>query len=132
MLAEGVKPRPVYAESPVPGVRARVVTLTLDGSLPKDRWDGLSHAQYVDRSMLRGIGWGSLAALATLLGLGACDPGLLSIAVVPVAACVAVGGVLGRVHGERNGPDQDRKSTRLNSSHSSSSYAVFCLKQKTP
>src|SRR5689334_23703487 len=24
----------------------------------------------------------------------------------------------------------DRKSTRLNSSHSSSSYAVFCLKQK--
>src|SRR5689334_24077508 len=25
----------------------------------------------------------------------------------------------------------DRKSTRLNSSHSSSSYAVFCLKKKT-
>src|SRR6266568_5944454 len=25
-------------------------------------------------------------------------------------------------------PDQDRKSTRLNSSHSSISYAVFCLK----
>src|SRR5579862_9961472 len=25
---------------------------------------------------------------------------------------------------------QDRKSTRLNSSHSSSSYAVFCLKKK--
>src|SRR3989338_6572016 len=27
-------------------------------------------------------------------------------------------------------PNQDRKSTRLNSSHSSISYAVFCLKQK--
>src|SRR5689334_24727490 len=27
-------------------------------------------------------------------------------------------------------PDQDRKSTRLNSSHSSISYAVFCLKKK--
>src|SRR5207249_12188808 len=27
--------------------------------------------------------------------------------------------------------DQDRKSTRLNSSHVSSSYAVFCLKKKT-
>src|SRR5689334_24623456 len=27
--------------------------------------------------------------------------------------------------------DQDRKSTRLNSSHSSTSYAVFCLKKKT-
>src|SRR6266568_6444237 len=27
-------------------------------------------------------------------------------------------------------PTQDRKSTRLNSSHSSISYAVFCLKKK--
>src|SRR5688572_26950249 len=27
--------------------------------------------------------------------------------------------------------NQDRKSTRLNSSHSQSSYAVFCLKKKT-
>src|SRR5689334_25084072 len=27
---------------------------------------------------------------------------------------------------------QDRKSTRLNSSHSSISYAVFCLKKKKP
>src|SRR5699024_5541376 len=27
--------------------------------------------------------------------------------------------------------DSDRKSTRLNSSHVSSSYAVFCLKNKT-
>src|SRR5207245_9676495 len=27
--------------------------------------------------------------------------------------------------------DQDRKSTRLNSSHGSISYAVFCLKKKT-
>src|SRR3712207_7037826 len=31
----------------------------------------------------------------------------------------------GRVHG------QDRKSTRLNSSHANISYAVFCLKKKT-
>src|SRR5689334_24534109 len=28
------------------------------------------------------------------------------------------------------GPTRDRKSTRLNSSHSSISYAVFCLKKK--
>src|SRR6266852_8515434 len=28
-------------------------------------------------------------------------------------------------------PHPDRKSTRLNSSHGSSSYAVFCLKKKT-
>src|SRR5207245_6471923 len=33
--------------------------------------------------------------------------------------------------GARNGlPLQDRKSTRLNSSHGSISYAVFCLKKK--
>src|SRR2546430_13099936 len=31
---------------------------------------------------------------------------------------------------ERPGPAQDRKSTRLNSSHSQISYAVFCLKKK--
>src|SRR5258708_8818174 len=28
--------------------------------------------------------------------------------------------------------DEDRKSTRLNSSHQIISYAVFCLKKKTP
>src|SRR5690349_23651046 len=28
-------------------------------------------------------------------------------------------------------PEQDRKSTRLNSSHVEISYAVFCLKKKT-
>src|SRR5437773_6704962 len=28
--------------------------------------------------------------------------------------------------------DRDRKSTRLNSSHITISYAVFCLKKKTP
>src|SRR2546430_10267599 len=31
---------------------------------------------------------------------------------------------------ERHGPVPDRKSTRLNSSHSQISYAVFCLKKK--
>src|SRR2546430_17362758 len=31
---------------------------------------------------------------------------------------------------QRHGPYQDRKSTRLNSSHSQISYAVFCLKKK--
>src|SRR5688572_31904624 len=30
----------------------------------------------------------------------------------------------------RSAEDQDRKSTRLNSSHSQISYAVFCLKKK--
>src|SRR2546427_3189638 len=31
---------------------------------------------------------------------------------------------------QRNGVKLDRKSTRLNSSHSQISYAVFCLKKK--
>src|SRR5256885_4510460 len=31
---------------------------------------------------------------------------------------------------ERAGPPEDRKSTRLNSSHLVISYAVFCLKKK--
>src|SRR2546427_7538366 len=33
--------------------------------------------------------------------------------------------------GRRGARAQDRKSTRLNSSHSQISYAVFCLKKKT-
>src|SRR6516164_91069 len=37
-----------------------------------------------------------------------------------------------RQHGESGcASDPDRKSTRLNSSHSSNSYAVFCLKKKS-
>src|SRR5258708_21461571 len=34
------------------------------------------------------------------------------------------------VHLPKIAPDQDRKSTRLNSSHQIISYAVFCLKKK--
>src|SRR5205814_10683402 len=33
--------------------------------------------------------------------------------------------------GDRLGLEEDRKSTRLNSSHLGISYAVFCLKKKT-
>src|SRR6266568_8477227 len=36
----------------------------------------------------------------------------------------------GPLHPRRPGRGGDRKSTRLNSSHSSISYAVFCLKKK--
>src|SRR5688572_30938497 len=43
---------------------------------------------------------------------------------------VGAGGVGGK-HRALLGPDvEDRKSTRLNSSHSQISYAVFCLKKK--
>src|SRR2546430_7624847 len=40
-----------------------------------------------------------------------------------------LGGILGAVLG-RDRWQPDRKSTRLNSSHSQISYAVFCLKKK--
>src|SRR5690242_20991445 len=51
--------------------------------------------------------------------------------VVEVASAKAVG-ELGRSDYSRLGPlgFRDRKSTRLNSSHMSISYAVFCLKKK--
>src|SRR2546430_8576882 len=35
-----------------------------------------------------------------------------------------------RLQRRPSGTEQDRKSTRLNSSHSQISYAVFCLKKK--
>src|SRR5207248_7173960 len=37
----------------------------------------------------------------------------------------------GASRAEQIGPRRDRKSTRLNSSHRTISYAVFCLKKKT-
>src|SRR5438067_9674187 len=40
------------------------------------------------------------------------------------------GGTRGGEHGRQAG-QRDRKSTRLNSSHVSISYAVFCLKKKS-
>src|SRR2546427_7679068 len=46
-------------------------------------------------------------------------------------ALLAVGGQQGLDHaGHFGGAERDRKSTRLNSSHSQISYAVFCLKKK--
>src|SRR5438270_3091734 len=40
------------------------------------------------------------------------------------------GAALGLGHRKRFAGPEDRKSTRLNSSHSQISYAVFCLKKK--
>src|SRR2546427_8098487 len=44
--------------------------------------------------------------------------------------CQNVGALNHRGEGRRGGVGADRKSTRLNSSHSQISYAVFCLKKK--
>src|SRR5689334_24498867 len=79
----------------------------------------------------RGPVWGVLALVA-LFGLLGTSPWLgvayndLLVAWIPIAAlglcAVALRG--------RRPRHLDRKSTRLNSSHSSISYAVFCLKKK--
>src|SRR3712207_9349321 len=42
----------------------------------------------------------------------------------------SLGRVLGQAKAGRRRTAQDRKSTRLNSSHANISYAVFCLKKK--
>src|SRR2546422_3561019 len=46
------------------------------------------------------------------------------------ARVVGDGAVSVHGHGDAHGGEQDRKSTRLNSSHGYISYAVFCLKKK--
>src|SRR3712207_8242062 len=43
---------------------------------------------------------------------------------------LAPGAVLRAADAREDVADQDRKSTRLNSSHANISYAVFCLKKK--
>src|SRR2546430_9889905 len=50
----------------------------------------------------------------------------------PVRACLALRGQVerGRLARDMAVEAVDRKSTRLNSSHSQISYAVFCLKKK--
>src|SRR5258707_10144421 len=42
-----------------------------------------------------------------------------------------IGNSMGGLIAAHRVADQDRKSTRLNSSHANISYAVFCLKKKT-
>src|SRR5438094_5522752 len=50
---------------------------------------------------------------------------------LPISCCAGIGG--GSMPGakSRPWPRPDRKSTRLNSSHRTISYAVFCLKKKS-
>src|SRR5438094_4715179 len=52
-----------------------------------------------------------------------------SLALLHVAAALQVG--LGDLAGAQQQGAEDRKSTRLNSSHRTISYAVFCLKKKS-
>src|SRR5256885_6920156 len=49
---------------------------------------------------------------------------------IPAACRPGVNTITAANFGGKLGPHQDRKSTRLNSSHLVISYAVFCLKKK--
>src|SRR5206468_12205515 len=64
-----------------------------------------------------------------------CDPVPTGVSLVPIAADLRGGEqprhvAHRRAHDEFRGFREDRKSTRLNSSHDQISYAVFCLKKK--
>src|SRR5207253_10347245 len=80
----------------------------------------------------------SLSPLTTLLNYGPIDPdGLVNVRILydhRVMDGATVARALDRFEAILNGPVaaevQDRKSTRLNSSHVAISYAVFCLKKK--
>src|SRR5438309_9245164 len=67
-------------------------------------------------TLFRSIGGGNCRSGAVTIGLGN-----------PLAGGSAISNFVGSRRGIGAG---DRKSTRLNSSHSSISYAVFCLKKK--
>src|SRR2546427_1271257 len=73
--------------------------------------------------------WGKGGWIGTNGGLGALDfAGGTVVHISSGVSGLACALVLGRRLGY--GKEQDRKSTRLNSSHSQISYAVFCLKKK--
>src|SRR2546427_3202854 len=73
-----------------------------------------------------------ISAFVTNANLGGLPPAAITVAVVDDADYDQGLVVLNDLQRPKfNGPPtQDRKSTRLNSSHSQISYAVFCLKKK--
>src|SRR3712207_8039222 len=71
------------------------------------------------RSARRALGRGLLAVVV----LGALDEAVLDVLLRDRGPAL--------LNGARLAVAEDRKSTRLNSSHAHISYAVFCLKKKT-
>src|SRR2546422_8510531 len=71
-------------------------------------------------------------ALPILLGGGPCRPSVGALLPLPARGAPAAVGVRVDVGSDARArvPGEDRKSTRLNSSHGYISYAVFCLKKK--
>src|SRR3712207_8672475 len=86
-----------------------IYTLSLHDALPISERILLGHALRALRLLL------DLLGIRRLVAHGAGDGGR---------------GAPDRVRDGLAGADEDRKSTRLNSSHANISYAVFCLKKK--
>src|SRR2546430_4293605 len=87
---------------------------------------------YPDHGSLGGIYSGLRAAPGGAAFTVACDMPFLHADVVRLVVERVGSGdvVIPRVGGQLETLHADRKSTRLNSSHSQISYAVFCLKKK--
>src|SRR2546430_4424393 len=67
----------------------------------------------------------------SLVTEGLAELGELPQYILPRVFCLLRGSHVARENGKSGlGLERDRKSTRLNSSHSQISYAVFCLKKK--
>src|SRR5690606_41047850 len=79
----------------------------------------------------QGLAWQGLAIdLLRQVEYPLVEPRLLEFEAIALFQCFADGGVAhAQAFTQRTGR-QDRKSTRLNSSHVKISYAVFCLKKK--
>src|SRR2546430_12341591 len=83
---------------------------TLFRSLPEQRAVGIASIEVIGR------------------GVGGRGAGGFAEAVIRQRAVVEDAILV--IRAQRDGAGRDRKSTRLNSSHSQISYAVFCLKKK--
>src|SRR5947209_4515267 len=87
---------------------------------------------------LKSSPWGTFTVFCTLpiaLIMGIYGrfvrPGRVGVMSILGAALLLVALLYGKTVSETPVDSQDRKSTRLNSSHANISYAVFCLKNKT-
>src|SRR5256886_7033499 len=104
-----------------PGRANLVARLAGDGSLPGIVLHHHIDVVYADRRYWTVDPFGGAIRDGYLYGRGAID--MKSTGIMHLTAVLAL--KRGEVHDPR-----DRKSTRLNSSHSQISYAVFCLKKK--
>src|SRR2546430_5971761 len=96
----------------------------------KQAWTALGRNPIRSFLTMSGISWG-IVAVTLLLSYGSGFRSVLmyTFEVFGKGAVIAWPGTTSeQAGGERAG--KDRKSTRLNSSHSQISYAVFCLKKK--